>query len=565
MFRNRMAQEIRRQAFQCAVDGWRAQQAAAVGIGGSSLGALTGKYYSVGRTAKDNAWEQQPKLARTAKDGREYGSQYFYAKAMIGRDPVGLRFDDIVGLFGSFHVLLMDDSDGSWVHYVGNSTHTGGKGHYVGIAPRFFADGFRLATPDGTVNVDKYIYTVGLGEGRDPAYVARAIADLAAKSTADRALPQGVGWDSCNPYGELTKTQAQVLDSIGQCTGCCVEIKNLKAPVQACPAGYTRGAICQVGISTESAPGRPECVRCSCPPGFMRVPSSAGVSGMAFGAVSSGALSSGSLCKAGETIEYADGNKCYRCNAPVEPPPTHAPICSPGYAAHDKSPSCSESTARTGNLYRPERDPNVAGCWRCVPACPTGFQVQAPTCPTGQVSKQDPATSCWGPCVPACPTGYYVLPAGAPFTCPPWQTRKVDEASGCVACETAANCFLTASGLACSAGKTPQNYGEYTCCAASPATLPPSAAPPSTDPAISPEKPNGTKTTEEAGGVAKAGIGVGGGLALAGVAIAVIYALVSKSGSAAGSATSGSGPRGGGGPDAERPRGLSGMRGRLPR
>lgn len=544
MFRNRMAQEIRRQAFQGAVDGWRAQQAAAVGIGGSILGALTGKYYSVSINAKDNAWAKQPKSDRTAKNGREYDHQYSYAKAMIGRDPVGLRFDDIVGLFGSFHVLLTDDSDGSEVHYVGNSTHTGGTRNYVGFAPRFFSDGFRLATPDGTVNVDKYIYTVGLGEGRDPAYVARAIADLAAKSTADRALPQGVGWDTCNPYGELTKTQAQVLASIGRCTGCCVEIKNLKAPVQACPAGYTRGAVCRAGISKELAPGRTECMRCACPPGFMRVPSAAGVSGMAFGAVY---RSSGSLCKAGETIEYADGNSCYRCNPPA---------CPTGFQF--QSPTCP-----TGQVSK--QDP-ATSCWGpCVSACPDGFQVQAPTCPTGQVSKQDPATSCWGPCVPACPTGYYVLPAGAPFTCPPWQTRKVDEASGCVACETAANCFLTASGLACSAGKTPQNYGEYTCCAASPATLPPSAAPPSTDPAISPEKPNGTKTTEEAGGVAKAGIGVGGGLALAGVAIAVIYALVSKSGSAAGSATSGSGPRGGGGPDAERPRGLSGMRGRLPR
>jgi hypothetical protein len=611
-----MAQEIRRQAFQGAVDGWRAQQAAAAeaaqpqpswGVGvaaprGGGVMYLEGTYYSVrpGKKAADfdAVWAQQSKADKKSKDGKDHNyNQYEYAKGMLGRDPVNLNFGDIERLFGRFHVVLTADADGSEAHYIGDATKTGtftirtpggyfsapGKKTITGAADKFFVDGFRLATPGGVVDVAKFLYvpdklSAGYAEGSGAyASIAQDMAAIAAKSAADRALPQGVGWDICGAYGgDLTKTQAQSLDSVGQCTGCCTEIKNFKLP-EPCPSGYDRSVLtCQAG--QESAPGRPECIRCKavvapCPEGFKKY---------------IGMIGGGSPCKAGETIEYADGRRCYKCNAAK---------CSTGYSVDE--PLCEPG-------YRREPDPKVAGCWQCKAACPGGsgwtppdkaacppaqqkpdtyhktgcvicaqcppdFQFEKPSCPAGQISKPDRATGCWGPCAPACPEGYYVLPAGAPFTCPPWQQRKVDQVSGCVACETAANCFPTTSGLACGPGQTPQNYGAFTCCQA-PAAPPPSAAPPSTEPAASPEKPPGA---EEPAGTTKAGIGIGGGLAIAGIAIGILYAIMSGGKEAAGAASAaagmggrmGGGSRGptGRGPDAERPRGLAGMRGKFPR
>jgi len=590
MFRNRMAQQVRQQMWQGVLEGWRAQHSAApadpaFGIGASPPSVMyLQQTYSIPAGANDPAWAAQKDRGGGPRSvgGHTYSKQDAYAKAKTGQ-TAGFGFANIADLFGEFHVALTADGTGESVHYVGNAKHTdtkipGGVGGGGTIADYLFNNDFGIVTADGVARVEKYLYqqqTAGGYEGIGPtdntATVAKAIATLGAKSLAERSAGTHA---VCDPFGDITRTQAQILYDAGKgrYSGCIDDIRKMavgSGAGGACPTGYSTSTVCDPAHPAESAPGRPECKRCR----------GAGGAGAACSSGYSKKLFVGGAgCGGGQKWEVDPANStCGRCAAGACPDDYSStqPSCGPGYRVepHPTSPNCWACRAACPGGYVPPDQATCpaaqqqadsyynTGCVKCGPACPQGASPTQPTCPPGQKSTQDAASGCWSPCVSACPPGYYVLDPGAPFTCPPYQQRKVDQASGCVACETSPNCFQSSTGLSCGPGQTAQAYGDWTCCAAAPSAPPPSAAAPSTaPPVVATDRPPGTKTPEEAAGVTKAGLGWGGGLALAAVAAIAAFVFAKGGGAKAAASAAGSAPSG-----VDRPRGMAGLRGRIPR
>lgn len=469
MFRNLTNQGIRRAAMQAAFGEFR------------GLGAPSSSTYTV---PENSEWIGDKKVVVRWLDKQEANrkerSPVEYVRSKAGSNS-GLGWNGLVSLFGPLPIRVIVDGTGKDAFYLGDNT----------MFPLDFQKSLRetglwIPTPSGAKWVGPWLYT-SAGPNNQPSVVADALAATEARSLADW---NGGYRGQCQPYGEITKTMAAVLLSVGEGkyrSDCLEVIANMKSPDPSLAKRFQK----EVGQRSESN---------VCAPGYYQM--IAGRTG----------------CKPGQTWQTDPSNpRCGKCMG------TEKPTCPDGYYP-DRPSTC-------GQGYRVEAHPKVSGCWACLPGCPGGYvPPDQANCAPDQEAKLDTYynTGCviCTPKAPVCPPGYYVLPPGAPFTCPPWQQRKVDQATGCVACETASNCFPTASGLSCGPGQTPRNYGEFTCCQSSASAPPPSSAPPTTDPAIGPTTP--PPGSSDSGGVMKAGLGLGGGVAIAAVAAGILYAVFGK-------------------------------------
>lgn len=278
------------------------------------------------------------------------------------------------------------------------------------------------------------------------------INDLVASANKSKAERDSGLYKNCPPFGNITIEQANALISQGQNSQCIKDASQL----QSCPSGsipVSSSGICSEG-TWQNLPNRSDCKQC--------VPNA--------------------------------------ITPPPSPPPSNQPpstpaTCPPGWDV------ISNVTCGPGQVRLLSRS---TGCATCYPPTPSNAP-NYPGLPPYPGSSPFPPYSVH----PApCPTGF-LQPDLAVDPCPQGEVKVQDQASGCIGCQPASNCFSPGQQpVPCYSPNFLANRGNYVCCVSS-ATPPGVPAPQAQIPTVSAppvQQPAATQASAFSSPVAKGAV-----------------------------------------------------------